>query len=135
DVDAAYLQNLHLMPTCGTQYYRYDLGTGNWRLRYIEALSDEQKNAAKEVLVEKAKALGYWESNPWGMIIEDRESQITFSALGQEAPIAAKESWDPEGVKKLKLRDAVANALPYLEVRAGGTTSIDITAKGIDEAF
>lgn len=134
-VSDEYLQNLHLMPTCGTQYYRYDSATGQWSMRYIEALSVKQKNAAKEALVREAKALGFWESNPWGMIIEDRESQITFSALGQEAPIAAKEAWDPNGEKKLKLRDAVARVLPDLEVRAGGTTSIDITAKGIDKAF
>src|SRR5690606_29768104 len=105
------------------------------KLRYIEPLSDTEKTAAIEALVASAKQLGYWEENPRGEIIEDRESQITFSALGQEAPIEAKQNWDTDGEKKSKLRDAVAAILPNLEVRAGGTTSIDITAKGIDKAF
>ncbi|MBX3311637.1 MAG: HAD-IIB family hydrolase [Microbacteriaceae bacterium] len=129
------LEKLHLMPTCGTQYYRFDAEANDWALRYIEPLSQVEKTTAIEALITSAKQLGFWEDNPWGEIIEDRESQITFSALGQEAPIEAKQAWDPDGAKKIKLRDAVAELLPNLEVRAGGTTSIDITAKGIDKAF
>lgn len=129
------LEKLHLMPTCGTQYYRFDSEANEWRIRYIEPLSDAEKSAAIDTLITSAKDLGYWEDAPWGEIIEDRESQITFSALGQEAPIDAKNAWDPSGEKKFKLREAVASLLPNLEVRAGGTTSIDITAKGIDKAF
>nr|WP_321181996.1 HAD hydrolase family protein [Microbacterium barkeri] len=33
------------------------------------------------------------------------------------------------------MRDAVAARLPGLEVRSGGSTSIDITQAGIDKAF
>ena len=70
-----------------------------------------------------------------GTILEDRGSQITFSALGQEAPLDAKRAWDPTGEKKAALRDAVAPLLPDLEVRSGGSTSVDITLKGVDKAY
>src|SRR5690606_40217926 len=86
-------------------------------------------------LREEAERLGLWEPDPWGEILEDRGSQITFSALGQQAPGEAKHAWDPSGHKRLALRDAVAARLPGLEVRAGGSTSIDITRSGIDKAF
>lgn len=76
-----------------------------------------------------------WESETWGPILEDRGSQITYSALGQSAPLDAKKSWDPDGNKKTRLRDAVAALLPDLEVRSGGSTSVDITRKGIDKAY
>ncbi|MGO1919926.1 MAG: HAD hydrolase family protein, partial [Microbacterium sp.] len=44
-------------------------------------------------------------------------------------------AWDPAGEKKNALRAAVAALLPDLEVRSGGSTSIDITERGIDKAY
>lgn len=123
---------LHLLPTCGTQYYRYEDG---WKQQYAENLTDEQKHAALTALETNAKMLGLWESKTWGPILEDRGSQITFSALGQDAPVDAKKAWDPTGAKKESLRAATAPLLPELEVRSGGSTSIDITRKGIDKAY
>ena len=123
---------LHLLPTCGTQYYRYE---GGWKQQYAENLTDEQKTAALTALEDQAKSLGLWESETWGPILEDRGSQITFSALGQAAPVEAKKAWDPTGAKKESLRAAVAPLLPGLEVRSGGSTSVDITREGIDKAY
>src|ERR1019366_8593992 len=82
-----------------------------------------------------ARRLGLWEPKTWGPILEDRGSQVTFSALGQDAPVDDKKAWDPTGEKKESLRAAVAPLLPDLEVRSGGSTSIDITRKGIDKAY
>lgn len=127
------LARLHLMPTCGTQYYRYQGGA--WVQQYAENLSDDQKQRALTAVEEQAKRLGYWESETWGPILEDRGSQITFSALGQSAPVDAKKAWDPTGQKKSALRAAVQDLLPDLEVRSGGSTSIDITRQGIDKAY
>jgi phosphomannomutase len=123
---------LHLLPTCGTQYYRYEDG---WKQQYAENLTVSQKERTLAVLEASAKELGLWESTTWGPILEDRGSQITFSALGQEAPVDAKRVWDPTGAKKESLRAAVAPQLPELEVRSGGSTSIDVTRKGIDKAY
>ncbi|MWV48372.1 HAD-IIB family hydrolase [Rathayibacter sp. VKM Ac-2803] len=133
DADPAVLARLHLMPTCGTQYYRYD--NGEWKQIYAENLTDDEKARALAAVEEKAKELGYWESETWGPILEDRDSQITFSALGQAAPVPVKQAWDPDGVKKNTLREAVQAVLPDLEVRSGGSTSVDITRKGIDKAY
>ncbi len=127
------LARLHLMPTCGTRYLRFR--EGEWDSVYVRDLTDEERAEAKTVLEDEAKRLGLWEATPWGQIIEDRGSQITFSALGQEAPLAAKSAWDPDGMKKDKLRDAAARRLPHLEVRSGGSTSVDITRKGVDKAY
>lgn len=127
------LAGLHLLPTCGTQYYRRV--EGEWRASYREELSDDQKSRAINALTDTAQTLGFWESDTWGEIIEDRGSQITFSALGQHAPVEAKKAWDPTGEKKNALRSAVAELLPDLEVRSGGSTSVDITRKGIDKAY
>ncbi|MGO3233016.1 MAG: HAD-IIB family hydrolase [Microbacterium sp.] len=133
DADAAELARLHLLPTCGTRYLRHD--GDDFVTVYAHDLSAEEKSAALLALREEAERLDLWESNPWGDILEDRGSQITFSALGQQAPGDAKHAWDPSGEKRLRLRDAVAARLPDLEVRAGGSTSIDITRAGIDKAY
>ncbi len=129
------LNRLHLMPTCGTKYYRYNELDTEWQLQYSEDLTDDQKRTVIEVLEKSAKELGYWEENPVGEIIEDRGSQITFSALGQKATPEDKYVWDPDGTKKASLRDLAAQSLEGLEVRAGGSTSIDVTREGIDKAY
>lgn len=129
------LNRLHLMPTCGTRYYRYDELDAAWRLQYAEDLTGEQKKRIIETLERSAKELGLWPKNPAGEVIEDRGSQITFSALGQNATPEDKYAWDPKGTKKQALRDLAAESLPNLEVRTGGSTSIDVTREGIDKAY
>jgi len=127
------LSRLHIMPTCGTRYYTWQ--NGDWRMNYAEDLREEEKSYVVRVLTEGARKLGLWEAQTWGDIIEDRGSQITYSALGQAAPVDAKYAWDPDGTKKRKLRDYAAEYLPDLEVRVGGSTSVDVTRKGIDKAY
>jgi phosphomannomutase len=129
------LGRMHLMPTCGTQYYRFDAPSGTWAQQYSENLTEDEKRSALAAVEVEARRLGLWASDTWGPILEDRGSQVTFSALGQAAPVAAKKAWDPDGEKKRALRAAVALLLPGLEVRAGGSTSIDITRRGIDKAY
>ncbi|WP_431803204.1 HAD-IIB family hydrolase [Microbacterium sp. bgisy203] len=127
------LARMHLLPTCGTQYYR--LTPAGIETVYARSLTDDQKQRALAAVEEEARRLGLWESETWGEILEDRGSQITFSALGQSAPVDAKSAWDPTGEKKNALRDAVAARVPDLEVRSGGSTSVDITERGIDKAY
>jgi HAD superfamily hydrolase (TIGR01484 family) len=127
------LDRLHLMPTCGTQYFRFL--DGEWKQVYAENLTPYEKARALAAVENSARSLGYWEAETWGPILEDRGSQITFSALGQAAPVSEKMAWDPTGEKKNRLRAAVAALLPDLEVRSGGSTSVDITRQGIDKAY
>ncbi len=133
DASEAALERLHLMPTCGTQYFRFQ--GGEWTQVYAENLTEDEKARALAAVERAARSLGYWETETWGPILEDRGSQITFSALGQAAPVDAKVQWDPTGAKKNALRAAVQEMLPDLEVRSGGSTSVDITRRGIDKAY
>lgn len=130
---ASVFDAFHLLPTCGTQYYR--IGADGISTVYALSLTDDEKARALAAVEEEARRLDLWESEPWGEILEDRGSQITFSALGQTAPLEAKVAWDPTGAKKNALRAAVAARIPDLEVRSGGSTSVDITHQGIDKAY
>lgn len=135
DVSPGQMSRLHIMPTSGTRYFRFDDRSLEWVLEYAQDLSPEQRAEIVDVLTTGAKELGYWETKPHGDIIEDRGSQITYSALGQEAPADLKYAWDPDGAKKRSLRDFAAERLPDLEVHVGGTTSVDVTEAGIDKAY
>ena len=130
------MTQLHLMPTCGTRYYRYDELEHKWALQYSEDLTNEQKKQIVKALEETAKEMGIWCDRPAGEIIEDRFSQITMSALGQQATAESKYEWAEKfKEKRVIYRNKVAEKLPDLEVRLGGTTSTDVTRPGIDKAY
>jgi HAD superfamily hydrolase (TIGR01484 family) len=138
----SHLERLHLMPTCGTRYYRYDIAHEKWELQYAEDFTEPEKKEIIAALKNGAEDLGYREKKVYGEIIEDRGSQITWSALGQdivdelgEEGVRQKEAWDPNNKKKNEIRDYVAPFLPNFEVRVGGITSIDVTKPGIDKAY
>lgn len=136
EAPAHLLNRLHLMPTCGTRYYRYNELESKWVMQYAEDLTDAQKQQILGALETSAKELGLWEEKPFGEIIEDRGSQVTYSALGQQAPAEKKYEWAEKNKDiKLVLREKVAAQLPELEVRLGGTTSVDVTCIGIDKAY
>lgn len=141
-VDPKLLQRLHLMPTCGTRYYQHDVDSGKWKQVYAEDFTEAEKRKIMHALTEVAKDLGYKAEKTYGDILEDRGSQVTWSALGQDIVdhlgdegVRLKEDWDPENKKKNKMRDAAALLLPEFEVRVGGVTSIDVTKPGIDKAY
>ncbi|RYX78780.1 HAD-IIB family hydrolase [bacterium] len=130
------LNRMHLMPTCGTRYYRYDELAKDWKVQYAEDLSAAQKAEILKVVEESAREVNLWAEKPYGEIIEDRGSQVTYSALGQQAPAEEKYAWAKNNEQqKQVLRRLIASRLPDLEVRLGGTTSVDITRIGIDKAY
>lgn len=133
--DGTNLPNLHLLPTCGTRYLNY--ADGAWHQQYAYDLTDDEKRRAIESLSRHAHRLGFWELDERvrGERFEDRGSQITFSALGQMASGDSKRAWDPTGAKRHALAGAVAVDVPDLQVSAGGSTSIDITRRGVDKAY
>lgn len=141
-VKPAKLKKLHIMPTCGTRYYQFDVTKKDWLQVYAEDFSEAQKKKITAALKQAMDQLGYWEKNVYGETIEDRGSQITLSTLGQDIVdelgdkgVELKEAWDPDNNKKQKIRDLAAAMLPEFEVRVGGLTSVDVTKPGIDKAY
>ena len=126
------LTRLYIMPTTGTKLYRYD---GSWRLVYAEIFEESLSKAIIAALEKVSASLLQNGSEIWGDQIENRGSQITFSGLGQQAPLAAKKAWDPDMAKRKALQSALRKLLPDLSINVGGATSIDITKKGIDKAY
>lgn len=126
------LKNLSLLPTCGTQFFQYET---SWKQLYAENFSPEQKEKIVSSLKKAIEQTGLKVEKVWGEVIQDRGSQITFSALGQEAPLEAKVKWDPDFTKRKKMKAILDTLIPEFSVRLGGSTSIDVTKPGIDKAY
>jgi HAD superfamily hydrolase (TIGR01484 family) len=135
------LLNLFLFPTTATAFYRY---RGGWKNVYEMKLSKRDATQIKKAFKDVFCEVGYVPPKKvYGKVLENRGSQITFSALGQDVVsrlgkrgLALKEKWKRENfLLKSRIAKLLAKKLPELEVRLGGLTSIDITQKGIDKAY
>ncbi len=126
------LVKLSLLPTCGTQFFRY---AGTWTRIYSEDLTVSEKEKIVRSLKTAVDQAGFQERKVWGVVIEDRGSQITFSALGQQAPLGEKKQWDADYTKRKKIKAILDVLIPEFSIRMGGATSIDVTKPGIDKAY
>jgi len=124
---------LWLMPTTGTKLYTHR--DGAWQPAYAELFDDDQKQQIRAAFDAALDATGFVPEETWGERIEDRGSQITFSALGQQAPIHAKDVWDPDFAKRKIIQADLRTRLPGLSINMGGATSIDITREGVDKGY
>jgi len=71
------LVNLSILPTCGTKFYQYG---GDWKKIYSEDFTVNEKEKIIGSLKKTIDKTGFKVEKVWGEVIEDRGSQITFSA-------------------------------------------------------
>lgn len=129
-----YLENLYLFPTCGSAFYRYERDV--WSKVYEETLNAEERKLIFAAFPKMFEEIGFKVPDTiYGELIEDRVTQITFSAFGSAAPIHIKGPWDLDRSKRLKMIEVLSRYIPEFEIRTGGTSSIDVTKKGIDKAY
>jgi phosphomannomutase len=126
------LANLSVLPTCGTKFFQY---SSDWKELYSEDFTAKEREQIISSLDKAFGEAGFKVERVWGEVIEDRGSQITLSALGQEAPLAEKVKWDPDFAKRKKIKALLDPLIPGFSVRLGGATSIDVTKPGIDKAY
>ncbi len=130
---SSFYANLFIMPVSGSCLY---IWKNDWDLQYAENLSPAEKMTIRAALEEALKESGYVEAKEvYGETIEDRGSQVTFSALGQNAPIEAKKDWDLDRTKRKAIVNLLAPKIPQFDTHIGGMTSIDITRKGVNKAY
>ncbi|MBR0488094.1 HAD-IIB family hydrolase [Candidatus Saccharibacteria bacterium] len=130
------LTHLHLFVAQGTQYYRFN--GSDWEQVYNYPLTEEQVAKISKALEDSARELGYWEEDqlaPGDEIIENRLSQVTFSALGQHAGTEAKYAWDPDCKKREQIVARAKELAPEFAYEIGGTTSINAATSGMNKKF
>jgi phosphomannomutase len=126
------LAKLSILPTCGTQFFQY---TVEWKKLYSEDFTADEKERIVSSLNKAIETAGFNIERTWGEAIEDRGSQITYSALGQQAPLEEKVKWDADFAKRTKIKAILDTLIPDFSVNIGGETTIDITKPGIDKAY
>ena len=128
------LKRLWIMPTTGSKLFRAADGR-TWKPVYEDNFDRAEGEKIRHALDKAVTDAGLKGEKVWGEQIEDRGSQITFSGLGQEAPLDAKNGWDPDRKKREALQKTLRAELPELSINLGGATSVDITRKGVDKAY
>lgn len=130
-----YFDHLYLLPTSGAQFYTWN--NGDWEKQYAYTLNGDEKKRIFDALLQVRTELVdiFFESVPFDNQTEDRDTQVTFSALGQHADHKIKATWDPDRKKRKAMQEKLRNLIPEFEIRIGGLTSIDITKPGIDKGF
>jgi hypothetical protein len=127
------LKNLFLFPTTSTAFYRYK---NEWKNVYTLNLSKTAREKIKKSFYTAISESSYKKPEKvYGEIIEDRGTQITFSAIGQNAPVVEKEKWNKTSDVREEIVAKLKKLIPEFEVHIGGLTSIDVTRKGIDKAY
>ena len=143
-VSPSALSHLHLFVAQGTQYYRYDASDASsyspdsWRQVYNYPLTDAEVAKISQTIEQAARELGFWEEDklqPGDEIIENRLSQVTFSALGQKAGTEAKYAWDPDCKKRAQIVARCKELAPEFDYEIGGTTSINAITPGMNKVF
>ncbi|MEA2112564.1 MAG: HAD-IIB family hydrolase [Patescibacteria group bacterium] len=134
DCEEFLFSNLFIFPTSATSFYKHI--EGSWKNVYTEELDQEERANIITALEESLNEAGYKKPEvTYGEIIEDRKTQITFSGLGQSAPLDEKLKWDSNRSLREKVITAFAKRLPNFDAKIGGSTSIDINKKGIDKSY
>jgi HAD superfamily hydrolase (TIGR01484 family) len=138
--DEESLSRLHLMPTSGTRYYTFQ--GGEWVQQYAEDFTEDEKRKIIAALEKGLNESGERVEKTYGPTIEDRDSQITLSPLGQEVVselgdegLEIKETWDPDMKRRMKIAAIVQKEIPDFNVKVAGLTSIDVTFPGVDKAY
>ncbi len=127
-------KNLYLFPTSGAQCYEWK--DGRWHILYSNPLAPDEKSQILQALKESLDEIHFDQpAQRWGEQIEDRDSQISWSALGQNAPYAIKKTWDPDRSKRIPIQQALLKRLVGFSIRVNATSTIDITHEGITKAY
>lgn len=131
---SAELKNLLIFATSAAAFYRYD-GI-KWNNVYEKSLTTEDEIKIKIAFEEALREINYKKpEKQYGEIIQNLGTQVTFSALGQAAPLSEKQEWHDNSDCREAIRIALENLIPEFEVRIGGLTSMNVTKKGIDKAY
>jgi phosphomannomutase len=128
---SAHMSRFFIFPNSSGQCFAFE--NGAWKEEYNLTLSADERARIRDAINKATEEIDIRDTRYTPMII-DRETQIAYAAVGLEAPMEVKKAWDPDQMKRNMLKSAIEKRVPDVEVRIGGTTTIDITKKGISKA-
>jgi HAD superfamily hydrolase (TIGR01484 family) len=131
----------HILGTTGTNYTfvnnQGNNSDNNQRTKeiYNHSFTDEEKKNIFTVLEKLITQFNIQSMTTKEDQLQDRDSQITLSAIGRNASLELKKKYDPDGLKRKEWINFIKEELNDYELKIGGTTSLDVTRKGLDKAW
>ncbi len=126
------MENLLLLPTCGTKFFQYD---GKWNKLYADEFSAAEKEKIISALNRALAIAGFKPEKPGERSSRTAAARSRSPPWGSRRRLPEKEKWDPDFAKRKKIKAILDTYIPEFSVRMGGTTSIDVTKPGIDKAY
>ena len=126
-----YLKNLVLLPSSGTRYYQYRSG---WNEVHTETLTLAEKAKIEAQVLKVLEATDKDAGKLTGNQFEFKGRNIIFSILGQQATEVEKQAYDPDQVKRKKIKTALDEVLYDYSVKIEGPDQLMISKTGIDKA-
>ena len=91
-------------------------------------LTDQEQTEIMEYIAELTAALPDTPNPEWNPV-ENRGSQITFSPIGNTAPVEEKMKYDPDRKKREALMEEFPFESETVMLKIGGSTSLDFFSK------
>ncbi|MFH1276319.1 MAG: HAD-IIB family hydrolase [Candidatus Woesearchaeota archaeon] len=125
-----------LLPTTGTICLEVNPNEEDKEL-YKYMMNDNEKNEVMQALEELTSKFNIQSLTTKEDQIQDRNTQIVLSAIGRNAPTELKKKYDPDAKKRIEWIEFLKTILDEnkYEITYAGTTSIDITQKGLDKGW
>ena len=128
------LSQLYIFSDTAAQCYIND--SGAWKSIYKFTFTADEYEEIMSAFKEALEETGILKDSPrWGDLFLARDTQVTFAGLGVDASPEKKHAWDPDRLKRGKLKSVLDKKLPGLDIRISGRTAIDITRADIDKAY
>ncbi len=132
--DSSFISRLYVFPNSTAECYVYK--NKAWEIAYSESLTKDERLSITEAIRESIAETETFPAHPkYEPMIIDRDAQIAFAALGLDASLEEKQSWDPDKAKRKKLVTVLEKKIPQFEILMGGMTTIDITRKNVNKAY
>jgi len=130
---ADHTERFYVMPEGAAQCFVWS-GRA-WKEMYGHSLGEKDRGHIEKVILECVRKTGVLEGLPvFGPQFVHRKAAVAFAALGWQVPRDLRHTWDPGNVRRTALRDSIARELPGFDVLMGGSTTIDVTKKGINKS-
>jgi len=125
----------HILGTTGTNYTFVSDGCA--QEMYNQSFTAEEKT---EIMAAFEKVIDHFNLQSLTTKedqLQDRDSQITLSILGRHAPQEFKKNYDSDNKKRIEQITYIKQFLDEnnYEIKYAGTTSIDVTRKGLDKEW
>jgi HAD superfamily hydrolase (TIGR01484 family) len=127
-------KNLILLPTNSAECFVYK--KGKWvRVYSLKITKKEEEEIMKEFRAALKRAGFVKPKKIYGKIIENRGTEVVFSALGQKAPLSKKDEWNKKHDIRKKIATILERVLPDFDAKVAGLTSIDVIREGVDKSY